>query len=154
MGVHGKIYIKPSLSLLSKYPNTTSSKHATIYSSPQTTSSLSKHSTKPSFLCPYWTSTPIYEPYSALHYPHIPYLGYLHTSSSIPPSSVFPPHFSKNMGEHRRKRRNRISNKRKNERISSMSRKLIKFCPCFGISWWITWRSGKSKLSYIFVTPK
>ena len=64
-------------------------------------------------LCPYFTSTTIYVPYVVIHYPHIPSLGYLHTSSSRLTSSVLPQHFQKQMNEYRRNRRNRRSNEAK-----------------------------------------
>ena len=63
------------------------------------------------FLCQYCTSNPTYALYEVLHYPHISPLGYLHTSSSRLPCSVFPPHSSKNMSEYRRN----IINRRFNE---------------------------------------
>ena len=59
-------------------------------------------------LCSYYTYTHMYAPYVVPHYPHIPSLGYLYTTSSRPPSSVLLPHSSKTMSEYRRKRRNRI----------------------------------------------
>ena len=47
------------------------------------------------FLCPCFNSTPMYAPYAVTHYPHIPYLGYLHTLSIILTSYVLPPHLKK-----------------------------------------------------------
>ena len=38
--------------------------------------------------CTYFNYTPMYEPYSVAHHPHIPYLGYLHRPPSILPSSM------------------------------------------------------------------
>ena len=48
------------------------------------------------FVYPYFNYTPAYAPYVVSHYPHIPTLGNLHTSYSIPPSTMLPPHSKKN----------------------------------------------------------
>ena len=73
-------------------------------------------------LCPYFTSTTMYARYVVTNYPHMPSLGYLHTSSSRLPSSMLPPQTPKNMSEYRRKRRNRISNEANKKQRDSMSR--------------------------------
>ena len=65
----------------------------------------------------------MYVPYVVPYYPHIPYLGYLHTSSSRIISSMFTPNYSKSMSEHRRKKRNIISNEKKKKIIDAMSRR-------------------------------
>ena len=52
----------------------------------------------------------MYLPCVVTRYPHLPSLGYLNTSSSRLPSSVFPPYYSKISSGHRKKSRNRISN--------------------------------------------
>ena len=48
-------------------------------------------------LCTYCTSTSTCSPFLVPHYPHIPPLGYLHTSSSRIPSSVLPLHSKKRL---------------------------------------------------------
>ena len=35
----------------------------------------------PIFMCPYWTSSPIYKPYGIAHHPHITPFGYLYCPS-------------------------------------------------------------------------
>ena len=61
-------------------------------------------------------------------------LGYLHTSSSILPSPVLPPHSSKNMSEYRKKRSNIRSNEHKKKRILSISRRYEFNSDLFSIS--------------------
>ena len=74
---------------------------------PHIYSSIPSH---PIYVCPYFTSTPMYVPYVVPHYSHIPPLGYLHTSSSRISSYVLPPQSSKNIIKYRRNIRDKISN--------------------------------------------
>ena len=61
----------------------------------------------PIFVCPYFTSAPMYSPYVVPHHPYIPSLGHLYRPSSRIPSSMLPnllppevcPHSSRMMSE-------------------------------------------------------
>ena len=113
------------------YNNSTtpSSNHYITPSSQHATSSLSKNATTTNLFCPYCTSYSMYAPYVAPHYPHIPFLCYIHRPSSIITSSVlsslFPPqahaHSSIMMSGHMRDRRNLCYNQEKRKSRKDIS---------------------------------